>query len=620
MNINQSWFIYIHMDYKTILREHLLSKTNIDYMINLVFDNFKINKKAIDKCRNIVINNMTRYLEYLEQYPENDSQLIEAINYLNKKCYEDFSVYLSTKYPNKNINRQTQPIACSNVQPSPSYPTEQCERQISCQPTEIIITSEEKDLLLKKHGISNTKQKSTDDVLSYLSNPMFLQMFSLMISQLNQSDQYSQNDRSINSADGVILCKEQVLDLITSTQAKSKQIEEIIDINQVKELLTAKPKPRSDTIVSPNNKETLQQLLTAKPKSHSDSTISLNNKETLQQSASDDISQTTNDLDAIDLDNLNSSTLKLVVAKIKDLTNLKEKYLSENNKEMIEKIDGEKANILNAVIMFKKKIKTESNVNSDTIDAIDVDANQNISKSVSSNVSKLESDDPNVDILNLQFDPTNDYNDVKDIMIRFNSEKKIKEINLISYHLPFNPNNVTRFNNKFIVHFNNRISNIVIPPGKYDEIDLLLTLIKNQVTFLDFSVDTETKIITIKNALNMKFDLMLFDGVIFSLLGFTEKADTYKGELSYQASRPYNLETNSKVYFSLAGSTKDPIELKFNEQTNLTKPILLKKVNSNVSFKQMKLNLTNSIEQYYDFTKPFKMCFSIIYHNVNVAK
>ena len=92
------------MNYKDILRNQLLSKTNIDFLVNTVLTNFKISNKAITKCTTIINNYLSKYLENINRYPENNNELIEAINYLNKKCYDDFIVYLTTKYPNIKIN------------------------------------------------------------------------------------------------------------------------------------------------------------------------------------------------------------------------------------------------------------------------------------------------------------------------------------------------------------------------------------------------------------------------------------------------------------------------------------------------------------------------------------
>ena len=93
------------MDYKNILYSQLLSQTNINFLVNTILSNFKISNKAINKCVNIITNNLVKYLENIDRYPENNDELIEAINFLNKKCFEDFTTYLSTKYPNINLLR-----------------------------------------------------------------------------------------------------------------------------------------------------------------------------------------------------------------------------------------------------------------------------------------------------------------------------------------------------------------------------------------------------------------------------------------------------------------------------------------------------------------------------------
>lgn len=95
------------MDYKNALRAQLLSKTNIDFIVNNILMNFKISNKAVNKCINIITNNLLKYLDNLDKYPENNNQLIEAITFLNKKCYDDFTIYLYTKYPNVDLVRNS---------------------------------------------------------------------------------------------------------------------------------------------------------------------------------------------------------------------------------------------------------------------------------------------------------------------------------------------------------------------------------------------------------------------------------------------------------------------------------------------------------------------------------
>jgi len=141
------------MDHKIILQTHLLSKTNIDLLVDLILKNFKISQKAITKCINIITGNLTKYLNNLERYPKNNNELIEAIKFLNKKCFDDFTTYLSTKYPNMNLLRtpsspysipiyqefnnfipesQTESMYSQSPSPSPSFYSE--NSQINIQP------------------------------------------------------------------------------------------------------------------------------------------------------------------------------------------------------------------------------------------------------------------------------------------------------------------------------------------------------------------------------------------------------------------------------------------------------------------------------------------------------
>jgi hypothetical protein len=593
------------MDYKNVLQEQLLSETNIDFLVSAILANFKISNKAISKCINIITNNMIKYIELIDKYPESNNQLVEAINYLNKKCYDDFTVYLLTKYPNGNIlrnNTTTQTnisqqastelpwssgrsFDLSNIrsphQIQPIQQMQQMQQMQQIQPSQqiipqqiipqqneiIILTEEQKNELLKKYEknlskpVTNETTK-TDEFLSYLTNPLVLQMFNMMVNQMNQ--QYT-NHKTMS--------KDKPSEII---------VDEILDINQVQDLIAKSNKEhvRSNKVVATAQDDIPEEIPEEVP------------EEIPEENAEENT--------LVDLENLNNESVILAEKKIKELVGLKNKYLEKKDIKMVKQLDEEKTNILNAVITYKQKSKKEAKENENKINSITL-----------SNT-KDPNGQNNIELLNLQFDPTNDYTDLKNIVIGFKAESKIGEISLISYYLPFNTNNVTRFNNKIVVYFNSRINKFTIPPGKY-EINVLLDAIKNQANFLDFSINEKNKIITIKNKISMKFDLIIDNDTVFPLLGFIGKNDTYKDKLFYEASQSYNLDINQKVFLSLTGSTKDPCELEFNKEVSPTQPIVLKKMSRGVSMKQMTLKLTNNIGQYYDFVVPFKMCFKISY-------
>src|SRR5579872_2777599 len=103
-----------------ILKSQLLSKSNIDYLLNLILSNFRLSPKAVSKCTHIIESNFNRYLNNLERFPSNNSELIDAIKFLNKKCFDDFTVYLTNKHPNTNLYRNSpniQTVTQPQIQP-----------------------------------------------------------------------------------------------------------------------------------------------------------------------------------------------------------------------------------------------------------------------------------------------------------------------------------------------------------------------------------------------------------------------------------------------------------------------------------------------------------------------
>lgn len=549
------------INYQDLLRSQLLSKINIDFLMETIVANFRLSPRAINKCLSIITKYLESYLERIDRPPQNKTELIEAIQYLNKKCFEDFADYLREKYPHGNIYRTPpQPAVptVTTVVPHPTVP-------IATNPEQsvIIIDSEQKDNILRSYGYessenkpNNTKENKPSDTneTNLFSDPMVLQIFQLLISQENEIS--TKIDTNVHPNLN--------LNLNPLPNQNSLVIDQILDTNQVTTLLNQYQ----------NNSD--------KPSAANAS------NEILQTPSKSPVSEKQLDTEQMDLDNLTKDKIPLLNDRVKELLDLKNQYLEKGENDKIQAIDEEKTKIINAIIAYRQKIK------------------DNIPQKQIITDSNNKYDD-----LNLKIDPLSEESDLKNISIKLNMERLITEILLISYDVPFNPRNITKFNNRFPIYFNNRLNNIIIPPGTYD-IDLLISAIISQNSFLEFSID-DNKIITIKNTLNIPFDLMIEDNTVYQMLGFTGKSDEYKDETSYQASQPYDLESNKIVTLRMAGSAKDPISLDFDTDAHLDKPAILKRIARGFNQSTINLHLEDKFCQTYDFTKAFRLHIRIVY-------
>ena len=610
------------MDYKVILKSQLLSNDNINFIVSQILQDFTISKKAVNKCSDIVTNNLIKYLDNIHRYPENNDELNKAINYLNKKCYDDFALYLAEKFPNRNHLRTLPP-----KQPSPE------PIQSPLPPIEemVIISEEEKNELINKYSSKN-QMISSNDFLSYLANPAVLQMFYTVTNQINQPNK-------LTIIIDEILNEQQVQNLIEDSKKFTeyndteneieneiekwkKEIEKKNEMYQFekwkketekekfeetekrkidkgiteKEKFEETEKRKIDKGITEKEKfeETEKEKFEGTEKRKIDKGIT--EKTEKEKTEKEEMEENTEKKKGFDLSKLTKNDLPLIQEKINELISLKNIYLKSNEMDKVKKINSEIFKINEAVLSYKKELEKEVNENENKINNI-------ICSSTKSE------DEDNVEYLDLKFDPTSDHNDLKNIVIKFKTDDKVTDITLVSYYLPINHNNVTRFNNKFIVRFNSVTNRIIIPPGKYD-INAILDYIKNQCTFLDFDIN-DNKIITIKNILGQKFDLMATDDSIFRLLGFTGKVNSYKDQLFYSGSVEYKINCNEKVFFYLSGTNKDPFLMEFDQDITLNKSLRRSSIGTIV--KQMILNFTDGIEQNYDFTVPFKMCFKITY-------
>ncbi|AGF85271.1 low complexity protein [Moumouvirus goulette] len=112
----------------------------------------------------------------------------------------------------------------------------------------------------------------------------------------------------------------------------------------------------------------------------------------------------------------------------------------------------------------------------------------------------------------------------------------------------------------------------------------------------------------------MEFDLLCdkVEETILPILGFRDKIDKYKQNTSYTGSVSYNLDID-KIYFSLSGTSMEPIEIEPDKEISLNK--IVKKSRIGLMLKHLILNFKNDLDQYYDFDKKFKICLKITYAN-----
>lgn len=544
------------MDYKNTLINYLLSENNIQYVVDLIMCNLMLAVSAIPKCKKIITQTITKYVYSLSVYPQTDAELMEFVATINKQCYIDFSVYLSNKYPNKNIYKTSTEF---NQNPSP-VPNSNLNFTI--------LTEDEKNKLLEQNGMTSNSSVSSDVFLEYLTNPAVLQMFQLMINQLNQfNPQNTINNRHVDmimTEDEVYKILKNNSESIPTKKITSSKVETIKDVDKVE----SESESESDIEEQIEENELVEPI-------------------------------------PIDLTkNITSESLLQIEKRIKAIVESKNNYMKQKNNSnsadidiQIDKLDLEKKQLITAVYDYRKSSDRSVKENSAKIKTISF-AKRNLDA------------DPNTEYLDLKLDPSDDFNDLKSIIIKIKSENKISEIVLVDYYIPFNANNINRFNNVFAIYMADRPYRVIIPPAKYS-IQTLLNYIKSQINFLDFIIDKETQTITMSNTMNTKFDLSIDTGTIFPVLGFSHKSATYKDKVSYTSSSKYDLECNEKVLFVLSGTSMDPLPLEFDKK--VAPAISLKKVRSGFTLKQLILQFSNGLGQYYDFIMPINICLKISY-------
>jgi hypothetical protein len=605
-----------NMNYRESLHTHLLSENNVGFLVSTFLKNFKLSRSTTGKCISTIKEYLSDYLTKIDRYPVNQNEWLDAVRFLNNKCYDDFYIYLRNKYPNvpllrdgaimPSMLRNEQQIPVRQEQQIPVRQEQQIpvrqEQQISVRQEQqipvrqeqqipdslilspdppqviqedvgdriIIITKQERDELLEANGLLN-KSNISNNFLEYLTDDTVLSSLKTMLDNIN-----AVNISQENVYDEVLTVDE-FISMLSSKKRESDKVDDTTNIIHT-------------NIIHTNEVVNTTNIINTKvePNIIPDKVI-----KTTEQPVKQIVD--TPDIPILDISKgITKETMGMMNTHLKKLLDLKNEYRKEGLHDKVEALDVEKDKLVNALKEYKKTIEEDESNTKDKIQKFEM--------------KKTHSAD-NVDILDLSFDPTHNYNDLKDIVIKFKRGDTVSDISLLSYKVLKNENNVTRFNNNLMIFFNEKMRKICIPPGKYD-IDTLLEYIKGEVTFIDISRD-EHGIITISNKMNMKFDLIVSDDTIYPLLGFSGGQKKYKDKLFYTGSDKYDMLINDKVYFSLSGSTTAPISLEFDKK--ITTDISLKTSKSGMALRQIMLKFVNDKEQLYDFTMPFEMCLKVTY-------
>lgn len=522
------------------LGSHILSDHNVSLITNAVINKFRINSNAISKCADIIKKIFSSYLSQIINQPTSVTELNETVQHLNNLCFDDFSKYLESKYPNTDIirnpdlgkpvhqiqtiyqhNKPIEPTVISDITIDDFSPTDGYEL--------IIMNEEEKNKLLLFHNIDpNMDDSSKRNFANIISNPAIVQIFSMYMSKHDNI-----------------------------------QFDEIIDGDKLNDILkkTVPTKKVSPKIIQ-------------------------------------DKDDSEEELIDIDLDNLDNRSLEILEKRAKDIVKLKRIYIKEKNVEKIKEIMEEQNQIINAI--NSQKIKTEL-ITSDL---------ENKLQTFLTNCNKISD---NVEELNLSFDPTGNYKDLENITINMEQDRKVKSISLVKYYVPYNSNNINRFNNRFSIRIDKKIIETYIPPGNY-EIDSLFEFISGKISAIKFTIDKKSKNVIITNIMNNELELLVdLPHTVFPVLGFTENNTNYRDCSTYVATTKYNLGANDKLYICIGGSSKDPQQIILNEKTTLAKPHILKETSNGICMKKFNILLFDAMNVIYDITDVFELSLRITY-------
>ena len=133
---------------------------------------------------------------------------------------------------------------------------------------------------------------------------------------------------------------------------------------------------------------------------------------------------------------------------------------------------------------------------------------------------------------------------------RFNLEEaldRVKSLELISYNVPINKYNITKFNNNLKYMIENEEKEFFVDVGIYT-IDTLIEKLNSITQDLEFSLNFQEKV-TIKSKEDKEVDFTM-SNMLYKVLGFDRKSDlTNKKE--YTSDKVYDLRTETYINLNI---------------------------------------------------------------------
>ena len=483
-------------NFQNILVEAVNSDNNLNYLVEKIYQNFKIGEKSKNRCINIIKKYISELLKKKYNITNRD-ELIKTIENINYESYQKISKYLISKYP--NIQKTTNVVENNKV-----------SDEI------IVIDRQQRDALLEYYGIDKTQ----NDFLSYLSNPKFLELF-CKYSALNN---------------GIV-------------------IEKIIDRDELDKMLYKK------NISVPEQKEEIEL---------------------------EPLTETYNDINKISGDMLPKIHQEMM--EIKKIEN------DTDSDDIKSKCVERKKQLIDAVTNYKTELDTEKKI-------------YEKKKMIQSDISKSDNDSIYMDII---IDPNQDGADLTKIIIPLEIESNVREILLMSYMIPHNKNNITKFNNYLKLYYNEKVVNLKIPEGNYT-IEQLINYISHHLSDFTINIDNENYV-TITNNKNIDFEILQIPNTVCNILGFTSEGN-YRDSHKYKSIEKYCIDCNNFVKIKLRDSVKETDGLEFDKEIIDSKGIILKKLNNGFNTNQIYLQILDKNNQIYPISNEFKLCIKIILDN-----
>lgn len=218
---------------KQKLHESLLHIDNINDIVDMLSQRYKLSEKSQKKCRNMIQKNIKHIYNNIDRYPSDMDELNYAVGFINDMAIEEFRDYLRSKYPHiiekeEAVSNPIKMIRVITEKEKDAIIRQDIKRNHKPEPIRIspILLAQ----LIEYIQVQEKPNKKSDNAITYDKILDADDVSRLLNATITQHNQYRQNectifdvDTEISNSDQLINAERKIGELSTLKQKYEKE-------------------------------------------------------------------------------------------------------------------------------------------------------------------------------------------------------------------------------------------------------------------------------------------------------------------------------------------------------------------------------------------------------------